>query len=397
MSTKDGSIFTKSALMSTGSGKAILKQIFFRQTGYKQFNKYKLKTEQEFPEFTKRYLLSLHEIIVSDPNPSNTLKKFIEETGSAEFALDDQKINDIKSRLSKPEILADRVGRILNSNFVKMTFPVFTALFEGASDYLKENVPLETKNSIIDGHMIAIDLSEPMDRIVDRDEDIEYLDDYKLMSPYILEIARQKISQGGDSILKAFEDGFKDARIGQYIDSKLKSKPETISDESMIGCYKKYRAVMGSAGRNMALNHRPLGDIYHLGMAKAGECVGCGNEIEDAVKSGSIKIPSWPLYYSLNVGDIKKGFELTMKKSKIYSDDARIALQMLPQGYPILPFLEFLFVTISHYNEYWYNEMVRRNLFPYFEKNTNVLVDYQKNIKALENKDKEKKVFSGNS
>jgi len=383
MSTKDGSIFTKSALMSTGSGRAILQQIFFRQKGYKQFNKYKQKTEQEFPEFTKRYLLSLHENIVSDPNPSNTLKKFIEESGSSEFSLDEQKINDVKSRLSKPEILADRLGRILNSNFVKMTFPVFTALFDGASDYLKENVPLETRNSIIDGHMIAIDLSEPMDRIVDRDEDLDYLDDYKLMSPYILEIARQKISQGGDSVLKAFEDGFKDARIGQYVDSKLKSKPESISDETMITCYKKYRAVMGSAGRNMALNRRPLADIYHLGMARAGECVGCGNEIEDAIKNGSIKIPSWPLYYSLNVGDIKRGFELTMKKSKIYSDDAKIALSMLPQEYPILPFLEFLFITINHYNEYWYNEMVRRNLFPYFEKNTNVLVDYQKNVKAL--------------
>ncbi|MFL6327340.1 MAG: hypothetical protein ACJ71M_18075 [Nitrososphaeraceae archaeon] len=383
MSTKDGSIFTKSALMSTGSGRAILQQIFFRQKGYKQFNKYKQKTEQEFPEFTKRYLLSLHENIVSDPTPSNTLKKFIEESGSSEFSLDEQKLSDVKSRLSKPEILADRLGRILNSNFVKMTFPVFTALFDGASDYLKENVPLETRNSIIDGHMIAIDLSEPMDRIVDRDEDLDYLDDYKLMSPYILEIARQKISQGGDSVLKAFEDGFKDARIGQYVDSKLKSKPESISDESMITCYKKYRAVMGSAGRNMALNRRPLADIYHLGMARAGECVGCGNEIEDAIKNGSIKIPSWPLYYSLNVGDIKRGFELTMKKSKIYSDDAKIALSMLPQEYPILPFLEFLFLTINHYNEYWYNEMVRRNLFPYFEKNTNVLVDYQKNVKAL--------------
>src|ERR671931_535060 len=383
MITKDGSIFTKSALMSTGYGRAILKQIVFSQIGYKQFNKYKRKTEQEFPEFTKRYLLSLHESIVSDPNPNETLKKFIEESGSSEFSLDEQKINDVRSRISKPEILADRVGRILNSNFVKMTFPVFTALFDGASDYLKENVPLETRNSIIDGHILAIDLSEPMDRVVDRDEDLEFLDDYKLMSPYILEIAREKISRGGDSVLKTFEEGFKDARIGQYIDSKLKSKPESISDEGMIGCYKKYRAVMGAAGRNMALNHRPLGDIYHMGMAKSGECVGCGNEIEDSLKDGSIKIPSWPLYYSLNVGDIRKGFELTLKKSKIYSDDAKIALSMLPQGYPIMPFLEFLFLTINHYNEYWYSQMVRRNLFPYFEKNTNVLVDYQKNVKAL--------------
>ena len=92
--------------------------------------------------------------------------------------------------------------------------------------------------------------------------------------------------------LKAFEDGFKDARIGQYIDYKLKTKPESISDENMIGCYKKYRAIMGTAGRNMALNMSPLNDIFHLGMSKAAECVGCGNEMEDAIKNGAIKIPS---------------------------------------------------------------------------------------------------------
>lgn len=386
MSTKDESGFTKSALMTTRTGKIILKQILLRGRGYKQFSQYNEKTKQEFPEFTKRFLLTLHENIVADTNPSTTLKKFVEEVGSSEYTLDEQKINDVRSRLSKPEILADRVGRILNSNFVKMTYPVFIALFEGASDYMKENVSVEMRNSIIDGHVIAIDLSEPMDRIIDRDEDLEYLDDYRLMCPYILHIARQKISQGGDSLLKVFEEGFKDGRIGQYIDSKLKSKPESISDEGMIGCYKKYRAVMGAAGRNMALNHRPLGDIYHMGMAKSGECVGCGNEIEDSLKDGSIKIPSWPLYYSLNVGDIRKGFELTLKKSKIYSDDAKIALNMLPRDYPILPFLEFQFLAINHYNEYWFNEIIRRNLFPYLEKNTHVLVDYQKNIKALEKK-----------
>ena len=125
MSSKDESVFTKFGLMSTRSGKNILKQILLRETGYKQYDKYKQKMEQEFPEFTKRFLLSLHENITTDANPSVTLKKFIEEVGSSEFDLDDQKINDVKLRLSKPEILADRVGRILNSNFVKMTFPGF--------------------------------------------------------------------------------------------------------------------------------------------------------------------------------------------------------------------------------------------------------------------------------
>jgi hypothetical protein len=351
-----------------------MKQILLQEKGYKQYSKYKANAEKEFPEFTKRFLLSLHEQIISDPNPNSTIKKFIEEIGSSELSLQDSEIQTVKSRLAKPEILADRVQRILNSNFVKMTFPVLNALFEASSEYYKENIPKDIKNSLIDGHVIAIDLSEPMDRILDNDEDKEYLQDYKLMNPYILEIARQKISVGGDAVLKAFEDGFKDARIGQYIDYRLKTKPESISDENMIGCYKKYRAVLGTAGRNMALNMNPLNDIFHLGMAKAAECAGCGNEMEDAVKSGSIKIPSWPLYYALLTKDVERSFGLTLRKGEIYLEEAKIALDMIPQTLEIRPFLEFLFQTLNHYNQYWFNEAKRRELFPYFRKNLSLSV-----------------------
>jgi hypothetical protein len=346
MSSKDGFIFKKSALMSTKSGKDILRHVLLREKGYQQFHKYDQNSEQEFREFTKRYLLSLHTQIISDPNPTATLRKFTEEMGSPELGLEENKIDEIKTRISKPEVLADRVDRILNSNFVIMTFPVLRALFDGAAKYQKETISAETRNTLIDGHIIAIDLSEPMDRIVDKDEDNDYLDDYKLMNPYILEIARQKISQGGDSVLKAFEEGFKDARIGQFIDTKLKTRPESISDENMIGCYKKYRAIMGTAGRNMALNRKPLADIFHLGMAKAGESVGCGNEIQDAIRNGRIKIPSWPLFFSILSGDVKRGFELTIKK-------------------------EFLLLTVSHYNQYWFNELNRRDLFALLQKNLN--------------------------
>jgi len=374
MSTKDDVTFSKVALMKTNSGKIILKQVLLQEKGYKQYNKYKAYSEKEFPEFTKRFLLSLHEQIISDQNPSSTMKKFVEEIGSPELSLEEPKIQSVKSRLSKPEVLADRVQRILNSNFVKMTFPVLNALFDGASEYYKENLPKDIKNSLIDGHIIAIDLSEPMDRILDNDEDKEFLEDYKLMNPYILEIARQKISVGGDAVVKAFEDGFKDARIGQYIDYRLKTKPESVSDENMIGCYKKYRAVMGTAGRNMALNMNPLNEIFHLGMAKAAECAGCGNEMEDAIKNGAIKIPSWPLYYAIVTKDIELAFELTLRKGEIYLEEAKIALKMIPPDLEIKPFLEFLFLTVSHYNQYWFNEMKRRDLFPYFQKNLSLSV-----------------------
>ena len=374
MSGKDEHIFTKAALVSTRSGKEILKRILLRENSYKQFAKYKQKYEKEFDDFTKRFIMSLHQRINYDSSPSATMKKFAGEIGSSELILDDTKLNDIKTRLSRPEILEDRIRRILNSNFVKMTFPVFNALFDGASSYYKEEISKDLKNSIIDGHIIAIDLSEPMDRIIDEDEDTEYLDDYKLMNPYILEIAREKISKGGDSVLKAFEEGFKDARLGQYIDYKMKTRPESINYENMIICYKKYRAVMGTAGRNMAFNRPPLGDIFHLGMANAAECVGCGNEIQDAIKQQSIKIPSWPLYYSLISKDVRKAFEITMKKSEIYLKEADLAVRMLPLDFQLKPFLEFLFLTVNHYNQYWYNKLVRGDMLDSFQRDLNMSV-----------------------
>jgi hypothetical protein len=296
------------------------------------------------------------------------MNRFADEVGSSELVPAADDIESIKARLASPDVLGDRVKRILNSNFVKMTLPVFNALFDGSTQYFNDSVSEEKRNAVIDGHIIAIDLSEPMDRIVDKDEDLDYLEDYKFMSPYILAIAREKIAQGGESVLKAFEVGFRDARVGQYIDVKLKSRPLSISDENMTDCYKKYRAVMGTAGRNMALNRRPLGDVFHLGMAKAGECVGCGNEIEDAIKNGAVKVPSWPLYFALNTGDVRRGFELTMAKSELYLDEAKLALDMLPESFQLKPFLEFLFLTVRHYNQYWYNELMRRSPFAEFEK-----------------------------
>jgi hypothetical protein len=378
MSAKESKIFSKVSLLRTHSGKRIIKQVLLQQKGYKQYHKYKVESEKEFSEFTKRFLLSLHEKLISDTNPKATMKKFVDEIEANELSLDDSKIEKVRERLSKPDVLADRVQRILNSNFVKMTYPVLTALIDSATDFNKETISKEVRNSILDGHVIAIDLSEPIDRIMDADEDIEFLDDYKLINPYILEIARQKISVGGDAVLKAFEDGFKDARTGQYIDAKLKLKPESISDENMIGCYKKYRAVMGTAGRNMALNLPPLNDIFHLGMAKAAECVGCGNEMEDAVVNGGIKIPSWPLYYAIVTKNVEKAFELTLDKSEIYLEEAKIALDMLPAELSIKPFLKFLFLTVSHYNRYWFNEMKRRDLFPYFQKNLSITIKNSK-------------------
>ena len=366
MSSKDENIFSKESLMTTDAGKDILKQAVFHSKGYKQFQHYKDKSEEEFPKFVKRFVSDLYSQIKEDRNPSATLSTFISEVGANELLLESSKINDVKARLSDLNTLTDTVRRILNSNYVKMTYPVFHALLDGASSYLKLQVSEETRNALIDGHIIAIDLSEPMDRIIDRDEDLDYLDDYKLINPYILNLARSKISRCGEDVLKSFEQGFKDARTGQYMDYMLKVNPSSINDESMSECYKKYRAVMGTAGKNMALSKQPLAEIFYLGMARAGESVGCGNEIEDSLKNGAIKIPSWPLYYAINTNDVKKAFDLTIKKSNLYLKDAGIALEMLSDDFETKPFLDFLFLTVRHYNEYWYKSIEEGRSFCQF-------------------------------
>ncbi len=362
MSGKDQSVISKEALMGTKPGKQIIKQGLFKSKGYRLFKRYKEEAENEFPNFAQRFTKDLLQEIKADNSPNSTQQEFAKEVGSNEIILQESQIDSIKSNLEKPEILKDRVLRILNSNFVKMTFPVFNALYDSAEEFFGTTDP-EMRQNLVDGHIIAIDLSEPMDRIVDKDEDLEYLDDYKLMNPYILKIARDKISKGGEEVLKAFEEGFKDARLGQDIDTKLKSKPTNITEEEMNQCYKKYRAVMGTAGRNMALAKPPLGEIFYIGMARAAECVGCGNEIEDTIKNKFVKIPSWPLYYSLLAGDVKKGFEITMEKSNLYLSDARLALELLPDKFSHREFLEFLFLTVEHYNHFWYNQLQKANIW----------------------------------
>ena len=354
--------------MGTKPGKQIIKQGLFKSKGYKLFKKYKEEAENDFPNFAERFTDDLLREIKADSSPNTTQQEFAKEVGSEEIILQESQIPEIKSKLEDRAVLKDRVLRILNSNFVKMTFPVFNALYDAAASFTGNTDP-QMRQLMVDGHIIAIDLSEPMDRIVDKDEDLDYLDDYKLMNPYILKIARDKISKGGPEVLKEFEEGFKDARLGQYIDTQLKSKPTSITEEELAQSYKKYRAVMGTAGRNMALAKRPLAEIFYLGMARAAECVGCGNEIEDSIKNGFIKIPSWPLYYTLLANDVKKGFELTLEKSNLYLNDARLALDLLPKDFSHKEFLEFLFLTVEHYNHYWYHQLQKANMWTKFKEN----------------------------
>ena len=120
MSGKDQSVTSKEALMSTKPGKQIIKQGLFKSKGFKLFNKYKQEYEEGFPKFRERFANDLLQEIKSDSDPNSTQQAFAEEVGSTEIILDSSQIEPIKSKLVQPEILQDRVARILNSNFVKM-------------------------------------------------------------------------------------------------------------------------------------------------------------------------------------------------------------------------------------------------------------------------------------
>ena len=359
MSGKDDFLFNKTNLLKTPSGRKILKKGILKDKGYLQFKKYVDLSKKEYNEFVVRFQNDIYSLIKSDSLPIITHEEFIKEIkGSEDLRLEPKDFDIIKNKLMEKIQLSDRIKRILNSNFVKMTFPVFNALYDGYVDYKKDPDLFKLRNSVVDGHLIAIDLSEPMDRIIDKDEDLDYLDDYKFLNPYILLLAKQKISNAGNDVYREFENGFKDALDGQQLDYEMKIGIKDLTYENLEISYKKYRAILGTAGKNMSLNQKPLSEIYYIGMAKAAECVGCGNEIQDAIVTNGIKSPSWPLFYSITTGNVKKGFKLTLEKSYSYLSEAYSALNMLDDEFEIKPFLRFLFLTVSHYNEFWYHELL---------------------------------------
>lgn len=369
MSSKDDYIFEKRNLLRTSSGRKILKSGITNDKGYRLFKYYLTESKDEYVEFVRRYKNGIYDLIISDETPIETHLNFLDQVGeSKELQLNNEKILQFKNKLSEKELLFDRIDKILNSNFVKMTFPVFYALFDGFASINGRNND-DVRYSVIDGHLIAIDLSEPMDRIMDKDEDLDYLEDYKFLNPYILLLAKQKIKHAGQNAYDEFQLGFNEALLGQKIDYDLKLKKIELTYDNLELSYKKYRSVLGTAGKNMCLNQKPLSEIYYVGMAKAAECVGCGNEIQDAILTRGIKSPSWPLYYSHLTGDVKKGFYLTLEKSRAYLAEAYLALEMLNDDFKIKPFLKFLFLTVSHYNEYWYWELVtnRTDLLKQFQ------------------------------
>lgn len=52
-----------------------------------------------------------------------------------------------------------------------------------------------------------------------------------------------------------------------------------------------------------------------------------------------------------------------MKRSESYLSDARSALEKLPDDFSHRKFLEFLFLTVEHYNQFWYKKLQQANIW----------------------------------
>lgn len=265
------------------------------------------------------------------------------------------------------ENLRVRVDRLLESDFVSNIDFILLALCEGALQHKGSTVTEKVKRNLVQGHVIAIDSSEPMDRVIDQDEDLEFLDDYKLMIPYILELAREMIYSAGQPVAQSFERGFQRALKAQSLDRKVKKDPRSVDHEKMNRIYDKYRAIMGTAGRNMAFNEGWIAEVYDLGMAKAAEAGGCTDELIDSLKIGSFENPSWPFFFALQTGNPRKAFELTLEKGKIYLNEASIALEMIPQDFPVRPFIGSLFLVLGHKMQHAFNRTMEEISFSSLE------------------------------
>jgi hypothetical protein len=350
--------------LSTKSGRRLVLQKIAGSKGIKQLDLYARMSKEYFSELPKVYVESLKKAIENDREPLITHVVFEEAYKDfPEFYLDRKKIDGLGKKLSNVNMLEECVNRLLDSNFISETESVFLCLLDSALKYFGTDLNEEVKKNLLYGHMIAISLSEAMDRIIDKDEDLEYLESYSFLLPHILSSARGMISRVGESVYDSFEKGFKRALEAESLDGKIKKDPKSLDYWKMEKIYDKYRAVIGTAGRDMALNREPLADIYEMGMSKAAEAGGCIDEFNDSLSLGNFEIPSWPFFFTINTGNPRKAFELTLEKGKCYLREAKMALDMLPPDFPARPLIESLFFVLEHKMEYDFKKVIKKFSF----------------------------------
>lgn len=314
---------------------------FLRSKAWKQFLFYREKSKDRLQSFHRKLLKELHQKIKNDENPYGSASSLAEELGFTELNYNTRKeALQAKERLEDEKLLEERLYQLEETKFIKTTAPFFEGIIDAISKL--ERQPEEEMEQIYYGHYCAIQVSDGGDRIIDKDEELNRLEDYKLMVAHVDRIATENIEPYPE-VYKSYVEGLKLAKIGQRRDRELKENPRLITYQRMEECYLKVFEPIGRTARNLTKNIQPYAELLHVGAGKISSVMMIGDEEQDLIEGGKIEVPSWILYYSMQKGDIMEGLKLTLEKAKKYEEEARIMYKMLPGDFPIKPLLSLLF------------------------------------------------------
>ncbi|GIU71249.1 MAG: hypothetical protein KatS3mg003_0728 [Candidatus Nitrosocaldaceae archaeon] len=369
-------IFSYNILKQTSAGQEIINNKYYNDLlikGNILINKQLEKFRERFVHDINNFISSYDDIYPIFNEFIHYMDKDLAKIISIQYKdFSFENLDEIKNSLSvNSQLLLYNINRIFNSNFIITTHPILEILLNGAIKHYSANSNInindKDKFELIYVHILALSLAEQLDRIMDKDEDLESLSYYKFIAPFTFKVIINKINKL--NILSSAVEAFSKACKGQYKDYVLQNS-DILSENDIEECYDgKYGAVIGAAGKHMALyierklslcNNELLSDLFMAGMSAAAKSMGCGNEMEDYYKNNNASL--WIRYYNQETNNIKIAITKTFERSNSYLVEAYKIYRKLDDidTFPAYEkhFIQFMFLIIKHYNEYWYNRLI---------------------------------------
>jgi hypothetical protein len=345
----------------------------FLKGAKKQSKKFDKEGKVFLERFKKRLTEKLYHEIKKDKNPTETINSFAEELGFEELECKKGSGGQIRRGLLDQTNLKKTVECLCESKFVYQLAPVFCAISWSVREYKKLNIKEKQVDQLLAAPLEGLIGSNAIDSIIDRDEYLNFLDYFKLIGAYSIKLARaDSLESGGEVTLKLFEEGLKDANIGQHIDKRIKERIEknskaSITYSEMEECYRKYNPV-GVAAKMQCWNEKDLEDIFYVGGASLGKEGGIIDDFQDTLEKKRFDNPSWQSYFLSRTKDVEKSLEYAFEQGKIYGERGKMTIGWLPHGYSILPYLEGIFWYLNRSLKKEYKKVKKQISIPTIEK-----------------------------
>ncbi|MDI6798780.1 MAG: hypothetical protein QMD12_02170 [Candidatus Aenigmarchaeota archaeon] len=353
---------SKLEVLKTLSGFKLAFHKIYRSSGIEQFEYYEKLGKELLGEFKKRLLQKISSYIKEDKNPLSSINNFAEEMGFSDLRCESEsEARDIREKLLKTENLNNALTCILDSKFISDTAPAFIAISDGVCRYKKLNIPKTSQHQLIFAALEGLLTSNCIDSNIDKDEDLELLNEFKLVGSKAIRLARKDcLEAGGEQALELFNNGLKDGNIGQHEDRRIKENPSSISREKMETCFHKYNPI-GTAAQILSWDQEPLAEINYRGGCFLGKAAGVIDDFQDALEKNKIDIPSWQFYHIYLTKNVKKGLRLALEEGKNYIKEGEKARDMLPSDYSILPFLGVTFLALDMQLHVFYKRTMKKS------------------------------------